>query len=345
MASPALIPAEVSIIGASGYAGRELLRLLSRHPFVRITRVIAQAAAGKPVAEVHPQFAGQTEAVFDAYDLAILSGSDVVMLALPSGEAMSIVPDLLAAGHRVIDLSGDFRLRDAAAYERYYHRPHTAPQLLGSSVYGLPELSAPAIASARLIANPGCYPTSILLPLIPLLRAGLISPAGLTITSLSGVSGAGRSASLELSFTEVNESARAYKVGTHQHLPEIEQVLSDHAGRSVSCTFVPHLVPLTRGILTTITAELTGTTSPAEVVNAYRRIYEKSPFVRLSTERLPELKHVVGSNFIDIGFRIDPDRGRIVILSAIDNLLKGAAGQAVQNLNLMLGFSETEGLR
>jgi N-acetyl-gamma-glutamyl-phosphate reductase len=257
---------------------------------------------------------------------------------------MSIVPELLSRGKRLVDFGGDFRLRDAAAYQKFYKREHTSVDLLSQAVYGLPEWNREKIKSAKLVANPGCYPTSATLPLIPLLKEGLIEPKGIAVSSLSGVSGAGRSASTEMSFAEVNESVKAYKVGIHQHIPEINQTLGDATTQSVSVTFVPHLLPITRGIYTSTYATLKRTVSEQVILDAFNKYYTKEPFVRVSSSAIPEIKHVNFTNFIDIGFRLYPENNQLVILSAIDNLIKGAAGQAVQNMNLMFGFDETEGL-
>lgn len=333
-----------SIIGASGYSGAELIRLLLRHRSVRIEKLFAQTTAGKAIADVHPAFASRLGGTVETYSPEAACTSDLIFLALPSGEAMRLIPDLVQRGKKVIDLGGDFRLRDTAAYQQYYKREHTAPELLGRFVYGLPEWNRDAIRTASLIANPGCYPTSALLPLIPLLKAQLIQETGLVINSLSGVSGAGRSSSVELSFAEVNESVKAYKVTVHQHIPEIKMALETFAGSDARFSFVPHLLPVTRGIYTTIYASLKGTVSEQTVFDAYQSCYSGEPFVRVSATAIPEIKHTTYTNFIDIGYRIDRENGRLIVFSTLDNLVKGAAGQALQNMNLMFGFPETEGL-
>jgi N-acetyl-gamma-glutamyl-phosphate reductase len=333
-----------SIIGASGYSGAELFGLLEHHPHVTVGKLFAQSSAGKQLQEVLPRFAKTRSLELEPFSLEAACKSDVVFIALPSGEAMKMVPGLLERGKRVIDLGGDFRIKDPSEYDLFYKRAHAAPQLLGTAVYGLPEWDRTAIASANLVANPGCYPTGAILPLVPLLKEGLIEPHGIAISSLSGVSGAGRSASLDLSFAEVNESVRAYKVGTHQHIPEIRNALAKLSGRNVAMTFVPHLLPITRGIYTTIFASLISPLSAERVFGAYQKYYADAPFVRVSEEAIPEIKHVQHTNFIDIGFRLYPENDQLVIFSVIDNLVKGAAGQAVQNMNLMFGFNETEGL-
>jgi len=338
-------PIAVSIVGASGYSGAELFSILLRHSGVTVKKLFANSSAGKAVHEVYPRFAHRVHATYEPYSLEAACSSDLVFIALPSGEAMQIVPELLHHGKRVIDLGGDFRLRDAKTYERYYKHHHTSPALLAESVYGLPEWYRERIRNARLVANPGCYPTSATLPLIPLLKAGLIQPHGISINALSGVSGAGRSASVDLLFAEVNESVKAYKVGIHQHIPEIQQTLEESTARSVSLSFVPHLLPITRGIYTTIYAQLSRPATEEEVLDAYRAYYAHEPFIRFSSTAIPEIKNVAYTNYIDIGFRLFPENQQLILLSALDNLVKGAAGQAVQNMNLMFGFDETEGLR
>ncbi len=335
---------KTSILGASGYSGAELLKILLRHPHAQIEKLFANTSAGKRVDEVYPFFAGRTEATFEQYSIESACSSDVVFIALPSGEAMNLVPELLQRKKKVIDLGGDFRLRDVSLYQKYYKHDHTSAAFLSQAVYGLPELNREQIRSATLIANPGCYPTSAILPLAPLLKERLVEMTGIVINSLSGVSGAGRSSSTELSFAEVNESVKAYKVAVHQHIPEIKMAIDSFAGVDAAFSFVPHLLPITRGIYTTIYAPLKGPLSEDDILQTYQRYYGNEPFVRFSSTTIPEIKHVNYTNYIDIGFRIDQNNDRLIIFSAIDNLLKGAAGQAVQNMNLMFGFSETEGL-
>jgi N-acetyl-gamma-glutamyl-phosphate reductase len=274
-----------------------------------------------------------------------VTGSDLVFIALPSGEAMGIMPELVGMGMRVIDLGGDFRLKDPALYRSYYGREHNAPDLLPDAIYGLSELNRPAIAGADVIANPGCYPTSAILPLAPLLAEGVIRTEGIAITSMSGVSGAGRSSSVEMSFSEVNENLRAYKATTHQHIPEIRAALSIAAGSEVSLSFIPHLVPITRGIYTTIHAPLAEDATQESIAELFGSYYGMEPFIRVSSTAIPEIRNVTHTNCIDIGFRVDTGNRQVVLFSAIDNLVKGAAGQAVQNMNIMLGYPETEGLQ
>lgn len=335
---------KISILGASGYSGAELFRILLRHSRVRVEKLFANASAGKRVDELYPLFRSKSSATYELYSVEAACTSDVVFIALPSGEAMNIVPELLQRGKTMIDLGGDFRLGDVALYEQFYKREHKASDILSSAVYGLPEWNRAQIQSASLVANPGCYPTGAILPLAPLLKEGLIRHDGIVINSLSGVSGAGRTSSGELSFVEVNESVKAYKVGEHQHIPEIQQALQSISSKNTSVTFVPHLLPITRGIYTSMYAPLSRGTDQQAVLNAYDKYYRNEPFVRYSSTAIPEIKNVNCTNYIDIGFRLYPENNQLIVFSAIDNLIKGAAGQAVQNMNLMFGFDETEGL-
>jgi N-acetyl-gamma-glutamyl-phosphate reductase len=330
---------QCGIVGASGYTGGELLRLLAGGGQARVVRVSANASAGKPVGAVHASLRGVYTLVFEEFGAERFDGLDCVFVALPSGEAMRVVPALSGRVGRIIDLGGDFRLADAAVYETYYGRRHTAPDLLGKAVYGLPELNRERIRTASFVANPGCYPTSALLGLLPALQENVIRPEGIVITAMSGVSGAGRSSSVELSFTEVNESIRAYKVGKHQHLPEIRSVLEGAAGVPVSLSFVPHLVPLTRGIFTTIHADLQRPVTTGDVLALYERRYAAEPFVRVRQD-VPEIRAVAYTNFCDMTVMVEPSTQKLVILSVIDNLVKGAAGQALQNMNIMFGYPE-----
>ncbi|MFH0991624.1 MAG: N-acetyl-gamma-glutamyl-phosphate reductase [bacterium] len=334
----------ISIIGASGYSGAELLRFLLKHKGIHIEKIFAASSAGKRVDELYPWFSGATELVYEQYSPDAIKSSDLVFIALPSGEAMNIVPELLSRGKRVIDLGGDYRLKDDSLYTRYYKHEHTSKDLLQQAVYGLPEWNREKIKSAQLVANPGCYPTSAILPLAPLLKDGFIERNGITINSLSGTSGAGRSAGLDLSFAEVNETVKAYKVGNHQHIPEIISLLKEFSSGSVNLTFVPHLLPITRGIYTSISATLVNGSKQLDILSTYDKYYASDYFVRYSDSVIPEMKHVNYTNFINIGFRLYPESNQIIVLSAIDNLIKGAAGQAIQNMNIMFGFTETEGL-
>lgn len=350
-------PVRVAIVGASGYSGEELVRLLLSHPRADLAAVTSRQYAGQTVAGVFPRFASHPKAGalrFSEPNAGVLaSQSRIVFLALPHGVAAEYAIPLLESGCQVIDLSADFRLRSAAVYAEFYQHEHPAPGLLDRAVYGLPEVYREQIRQTQLVASPGCYPTSILLPALPLLRAGLIQPDGIIADSLSGVSGAGRKAELDYLFAECNESLRAYGIPKHRHLSEIEQELSLAARRPVVIQFTPHLVPVNRGILTTL--YLTPThpvTDPAdaarltaEIGAAYRAAYADAPFVRLLAGRaLPDTKNVVGTNFIEIAWRVDPRTGRLVVVSAEDNIVKGASGQAVQAMNILCGFDETAGL-
>jgi N-acetyl-gamma-glutamyl-phosphate reductase len=337
---------KVAVIGASGYTGVELLRLLAGHPAVTVTCVTSRQQAGQPLGEAFPSLAGIFDLTFEAVEPAALSGrADLVFLAVPHQAAMGMVPQLLAAGCRVVDLSADYRLHDAAVYAEWYE-PHQTPELLAEAVYGLPELYRERVRGARLVANPGCYPTSAALALAPLLRHRLIDPATIIVDSKSGTSGAGRTAKVDTLYCEVNEGFKAYGLPRHRHTPEIEQTLSEVAGRPVTISFTPHLVPANRGILSTCYASLAGAASTAELVALYRQEYAGETFVRVLAEgRLPNISQVRGSNFCDLGLTVDPRTRRVVAVAAIDNLVKGAAGQALQNMNLMLGLDEGTGLR
>lgn len=340
---------KIVIVGASGYSGEELVRLLSRHPHAEIVALTSRQLAGQTLAAVYPRFAGTRYAGLKFIESSVeairATGARVVFLALPHGVAAEFAAPLLRAGLRVLDLSADFRLKNLAAYEEYYGEKHHAPELAALSVYGLPELDRDQIRSAQLVACPGCYPTSILVPLVPLLRRGLLQPDSIGAFSLSGVSGAGRNAKLDYLFVECNESVRAYGVPKHRHLAEIEQELARAAGHEVRISFTPHLIPVNRGIHTTIYATPAQGATPAQFSDAYGEDYGGAKFVRLLGEAgLPDTKNVTGTNFIDLAWRHDPRTGRVVLLSAEDNLVKGAAGQAVQCLNLMCGWPEETAL-
>jgi N-acetyl-gamma-glutamyl-phosphate reductase len=340
---------KVVVVGASGYSGEELVHILSRHPRAELVAVTSRQAAGQLLGSVYPRFAGTRYAAMpfipSEIPAIVASGADVAFLALPHGVAHEFAAPLLEAGLRVIDLSADFRIKDPEVYADFYGEPHHAPQLARESVYGLVEVYREQIASARLVASPGCYPTSILIPLIPLLREGLLDSTTLHVSSMSGVSGAGRNAKVEYLYAECNESVRAYGVPRHRHLAEIEQELSLAAGCSVRISFTPHLIPVTRGICTTIYAELMPGRNPDEVGQCFARAYGSARFVRLlEPPALPDTKNVTRTNFVDLAWRWDSRTGRVVLLSAEDNLVKGAAGQAVQSLNVLCGWPEEDGL-
>ena len=336
---------KVAVVGASGYTGVELIRLLAGHPQVELVCVTSRQHAGEEIAAVFPSLRERILLHCEGNDTAaVAAAADIVFTALPHQAAMGVVPDFLRAGRLVIDLSADYRLKEATVYEAWY-QPHKNPELLEEAVYGLPELYRDRIRGARLIANPGCYPTSVALALAPLLRGGLIDPATIVIDSKSGTSGAGRSAKQGSLFCEVNEGFQAYGIGSHRHTPEIEQTLSDVAGRSVMVNFTPHLLPINRGILSTCYAQLTERRTTAWLLERFQEAYAAEPFVRVQPQgSLPNVAFVRGSNFCDVGVVADERTGRVIVVSVIDNLVKGAAGQAVQNMNLLLGFEETAGL-
>jgi N-acetyl-gamma-glutamyl-phosphate reductase len=341
---------KVAVIGASGYSGEELVRLLLHHPHVELVAVTSRQNAGRTLAQVFPKFASHPKSktlCFTEPKTELLTRqADVVFLALPHGVAAEYAVPLLAAGCVVIDLSADFRLKSAEIYKEFYAHDHPAPDLLKKSVYGLPEIYREQIKEALLVASPGCYPTSILLPLIPLLKAGLIGPAGIIADSLSGVSGAGRKAEADYLFCECNESVRPYGLPKHRHLSEIEEQLSLAADTKVTIQFTPHLVPVNRGILTTLYLTPAAKFATTEKFSAcYAKAYGNEPFIRLlEGNNLPDTKNVVGTNVIEIAWRIDPRTGRLIVISAEDNLVKGASGQAVQSMNILCGFPETTGL-
>ena len=348
---------KVGIIGASGYSGEELVRLMLAHPHAQLTAVTSRQYAGQTVAQVFPKFSqyalSKTLRFTDPNAELLAKQCDVVFLALPHGVAAEFAVPLNNAGVRVIDLSADFRLKSAETYKEFYNHEHPAPELLAKSVYGMPELYRDVIADALLVASPGCYPTSVILPLVPLMLAKLIAPQTIIANSLSGVSGAGRKAELDYLFVECNESVRPYGVPKHRHLSEMEQELSVAAGEPIKIQFTPHLIPVNRGILTTIYAAPRKHFSSAEEMNslaqqierAYRDAYAEEPFVRLlEGGALPDTKNVVGTNMIEIAWRLDPRTGRLIVMSAEDNIVKGASGQAVQSMNIMCGYPETAGL-
>jgi len=334
------------IIGATGYTGAELIRLLHGHPEVEIAILTSRSYVGEDISNIYPNLKACVRRVCEDQDLdKVVAVSDVIFVALPHGHAVPIVQKAVAAGKKVIDLGADFRLKDANVYKEWYGLEHGAPDMLEEVVYGIPEIYRKRIAVSRVVANPGCYPTSIILGLAPLLHNGLIKLSGITADSKSGVSGAGKAPSEKTHFVECNENISAYGVSGHRHRPEIEQELSFLAGRKVRISFTPHLLPITRGILSTIYADLTSDVDEKDLRKIYSDFYSEAPFVRVLPEGMwPHTRWVYGSNYCHINFAVDKEIRRITILSAIDNLVKGASGQAIQNMNLMLGLREDTGL-
>jgi len=333
----------VGIVGATGYTGVELLRLLLGHPQVALKVITSRSEAGKPVADLFPNLRGHLDLAFSEPDVDSLASCDVVFFATPHGVAQSQVPELLARGVRIIDLSADFRIRDIAIWEKWYGQTHGSPELVADAVYGLPEVNREAIRGARLIACPGCYPTSVQLGFLPLLEKGLVDPHDLIANAASGATGAGRQAKVDNLFTEVSDNFKAYGVGGHRHLPEIEQGLADIASRDVKVTFVPHLLPINRGIHSTLYATLLD--SSVDLQALYEERFANEPFVDvMPAGSLPQVRSVRGSNMCRISVFRPQGRDKVVILVAEDNLVKGASGQGVQNMNILFNLPETLGL-
>lgn len=333
----------IGIVGGTGYTGVELMRILALHPVAQIFRVTSRTDAGKRVAEVYPNLRGYVDSVFVEPNTDVLSGCDVVFFATPNGTAMRMAPDLLDAGVKVIDLAADFRLRDAKCWADWYGEPHACPDLLSEAVYGLPEVNREAIRRAKLVACPGCYPTAVQLGLLPLLKAGVIKYDRIIADVKSGVSGAGRKAELAVIMSETGESFKAYGVKGHRHWPEIRQGLDLMAGKAVGLTFVPHLTPMIRGIHATIYAVLSEDERDLQVL--YEDYFQNEPFVDvLPADNHPDTRNVRGANHCQIAVHRPFGGDTVVVLSVIDNLVKGAAGQAVQNMNLMFGLDEKTGL-
>lgn len=333
---------KIGIVGAAGYSGLELIKILINHPEVEIIHLFGNKSAGSRIEEVHPSLRGMISKEIELFNESDISDTDLLFAALPSGQAIEYVKSAYENGVKVVDLSGDFRLNNLNDYKTYYKHEHTAPDLVNIAVYGLSEWNEQEISKATIVANPGCYPTSVLLPLIPLLKENIIARDFISIASYSGTSGAGKSVSENMLFSEVNESVRAYKVGNHQHIPEIKSYLTMFGGSNPSFSFVPHLLPITRGIYTTIQAKVDKTRNEKLCMDVYSKYYSDSPFIRTIHPAIPEVKNVTGTNYCDIGISIND--GIITIISTIDNLIKGAAGQAVQNMNIMFGIDQTEGI-
>ncbi len=339
---------KTAVVGASGYTGQELLRILLRHEGVELVCATSRQYAGQRVSDLFPRFRHVPGAglCFTDSDVAAIAatGAEAAFLALPHGVSASYGRGLVEAGIRVIDLSADFRLNDPAVYEEFYGKPHPDVELMQEAVYGMPEWHRAEIEKARIVGSPGCYPTSIILPLVPLLKAGLVLPDDIVVNSGSGVSGAGRKADVQYHFCECNESMRAYSVPRHRHLSEIEQELSAAAGCKLAITFTPHLMPVNTGILTTTVAKLAPGVTQEQITECYEAAYAHCPFVRLMGNKPADTKNVTRTNFVDIGWAVDARTHRAVLMSAEDNVIKGAGGQGVHAFNIMFGFDETEGL-
>jgi len=339
------VKTRVGIVGATGYTGVELLRLVVQHPEVEVTVLTSQKYAGVPIDQVFPSLTGRLQIKCEELTIDHISQkTDFIFTAVPHKTAMETVPLFYQKGKRVVDLSADFRIKDPEVYERWYQK-HTCVDLLSESVYGLPELHREEIKNAKIVGNPGCYPTGALIGLIPLTKEGMISYEHIVIDSKSGVSGAGRDVVLGSLFCEVNEGVKAYKIFDHRHLPEIEQELSQLAQKKIMVTFVPHLIPMDRGILTTIYVNLNKKIKTEDALSIFQEYYRGEPFIRIYPKgKIPNTKDVRGSNYCDIGVIVNESDSRAVIVTAIDNLVKGASGEAVQNMNIMLGYPETMGL-
>jgi N-acetyl-gamma-glutamyl-phosphate reductase len=333
----------IAILGATGYTALELIKLLLRHPGAEVVAVTSRQEGQPPIAMIHPSLSGRLDLrLEDLSPTEVAARAECVFSCLPHGASSAVIPSLLDAGARVVDFSADYRLNDPEVFAAWYGQKHTDPSRLGKVVYGLPELFREQIPPAPLVANPGCYPTTAILALAPLLQAGLVKAQGIICDSKSGVSGAGRTLKLTTHYPECNESISAYNIGRHRHQPEIEQVLGSMAGKPVEIIFTPHLVPMDRGILTTAYSEPTGEISEEKVMETLREFYADEPFVRV-VDHLPGTKDSAYTNFCDITARLV--RGRVLTISCIDNLIKGASGAAVQNFNLMYGYPETTALQ
>jgi N-acetyl-gamma-glutamyl-phosphate reductase len=337
---------KAGIIGANGYGGAELIRFLKQHPFVEIELLISHSSSGKQIAAQYPHLSGLSEGKIESLNPSeITERADVLFFATPAGITKEILPHFLESGIKCIDLSGDFRLKDSGLYEKWYGKSPAKDEYLKKAVYGLPEINRETIKKAGLIANPGCYPTAAILGLAPAIQSSLLKYKPIIIDAKSGVSGAGRSPSLGNLFSEVNENVKAYKPGKHQHIPEIEQAITELSGKESCIMFTPHLIPMTRGIMCTMYAELAEELSAKEIHEIYQEVYKNDLFVRVRPlGELPATKEVYGSNYCDIGLSVDHRTNQLTIVSVIDNLVKGAAGQAIQNMNLLGGWDEQTGI-
>lgn len=337
---------KAAIIGGTGYGALELIRFIHGHPHVELEAIISRSQSGSDFSSVYPYVTSIIEQSLEDLDIDKLSDRvDLVFYATPPGVSMQSLPSFIANGVTCIDLSGDFRLKDPEAYETWYQSPSAPPQMLEQAIYGLSEINEQEIKTANLIANPGCFPTAALLALIPIIKEGLADSKSIIIDAKTGVSGAGRSLSLNTHYSETNENFKAYKLGAHKHIPEIEQALQKISGTADPVTFSTHLVPMTRGIMSTIYVDLASSQSTKEIIEFYQSFYKNDPFVRIRPEGiLPSTKEVYGSNFCDLGFHADERTGKLTIVSVIDNLVKGASGQAIQNMNLINGWDVHTGL-
>lgn len=341
-----IIMIKAAVLGATGYAGIELVRLLTNHPEASIEILGSKSFAGQPISEVYHNFEHILEKECAEVNLDEAAKCDVAFTALPHGASKEVIPTLIEKGLKVIDLSGDYRYDDVNVYEEWYGEKHSSPKLLKESVYGLPELHRDKIKGARLIGNPGCYTTCSILGAAPLLANKIAETKNIIVDAKSGVTGAGRTSALPYTFCECTENSKAYKVATHRHTSEIEQELSNIAGEPIILSFTPHLIPQKRGILSTIYVNLNRPSSTEELTELYKEYYKDEFFVRVKNAgELPETKHVAGSNFVDIGITYDKRLQRAVVVSVIDNIVKGAAGQAVQNMNILFGLDEKTGLK
>ena len=337
---------KVGIAGASGYTGLELIRLLANHPEVELSVLTSETYKEKSIADVFPSLNGIININLQSLDVEILKSCDVIFLALPHTIGMDILPELLKSNCKVIDLSADYRLKNADTYSEWYSLTHTHPEFLSQVIYGLPELHREKIKSAQGVANPGCYPTSVILAIAPLLKTDWVDLESIVSDSKSGVSGAGRKTSITTQFSEANEGVTPYGLASHRHTPEIEQELSNLVGKPIKISFSPHLIPMSRGMLSTIYINLNHKLKDENLIEHYENFYSDELFVRvLDKGKFASTHFVSGSNFCDIGIKVDSRVNRLVITSAIDNLIKGASGQAIQNMNIMLGFGEATGLR
>ncbi|MDC3416889.1 N-acetyl-gamma-glutamyl-phosphate reductase [Aquibacillus salsiterrae] len=337
---------KIAVIGGTGYGAIELIRFLKNHPKVELTKVISHSQNGTKLSAVYPHLTDVIEMTMEALDVEELSKTiDLVFFATPSNVSKEYIPSLIEKGVKCIDLSGDFRLKSPESYERWYQSSPAPQAYVDKAVYGLSEIYGDQIKQANLIANPGCYPTATLLGLIPALKQQVIDPKSILIDAKSGVSGAGRGLSLNVHYSEMNENLKAYKLGQHKHIPEIEQILSNESGEDLTITFMTHLVPMTRGIMSTIYADLTEFKKTDEIIAFYHSFYQNHPFVRVRTDgSIPSTREVYGSNYCDIGIYADERTGKLTVISVIDNLVKGASGQAIQNMNLLYGWDVQTGI-